>query len=125
MVFSKLIPRVPFSVLLRRAYHEQRAIQNKRPQGLTVESLRRHYALQPLFFIMGCVVIGASSFVIRSFYLNVDITSKESPYWDFRNKQTKFSHYVTRDFEKAYVAPDYKNMTEDDGENFDMPIKNH
>nr|XP_040566339.1 uncharacterized protein LOC121116170 [Lepeophtheirus salmonis] len=126
MILSKIstsgivLPRL----LLRRAFHDQRATQNRLPQGLTMESLRRHYSLQPLFFIMGCVTIGAFSFAVRSFYINVDWTEKESLFWNYRNKQQKLRHAIPRDFTKEHIAPNYRIMSDEEGENYEMPIKN-
>merc|ERR1712110_832387 len=89
-----------------------RSEQNKTPQGLTVKSLKHHYALIPLAVIMGAGMIFVGAFCVR-----LAVYSPETN-WSRRdtdeivnyyaNKRHIFYDPMNKDYdEHARMRPDY------------------
>lgn len=83
----------------------------KIPQGLTVKSLKHHYALLPLFITMTLGMGWVVYFCGRSLTSHVDVNwrKKEEPWETYRHKQFKFFNPSDIDYKTACKAPDYKS----------------
>lgn len=87
---------------------------NDRMQGMTLKSLRHHYALTPLFIIMGAGISMVTAMCIRAATKTSDVNwrkVKEEDYSvnHYRNKQYKFLNPTGLDVAKPSPIPDYKH----------------
>ncbi|VVC91083.1 cytochrome c oxidase subunit NDUFA4 [Leptidea sinapis] len=80
-------------------------------QGLSIESLKRHKALIPLFVCVGLGCGGALFYTARLAFRNPEVTwnrrTNPEPWEEYRTKQYKF-YSPTRDYSKEDCpAPKY------------------
>jgi NADH dehydrogenase (ubiquinone) 1 alpha subcomplex subunit 4 len=88
--------------------------ENNRPiQGMSLKSLKKHTALQPLFVIMGLGMTFVVAYCIRLASRTTDVAWRKQaePYDFYRDKQFKFMNIANRDFSTACQAPKYKEDT--------------
>jgi len=95
--------------------HGGRKFNNSTPmQGSTLASLKHHYALTPLFVIMGAGVTMVVAMIIRSARKQTDVNwvkSKDVDYAvnHYKEKQYKFFNPSGADLSKPSPIPDYRN----------------
>jgi len=85
-----------------------------RMQGSTLTTLKHHYALTPLFVIMGAGVTMVLSMIVRAARKQTDVNwvkSKETDYTvnHYRAKQYQFINPSGKDLTKPSPVPDYRN----------------
>jgi len=96
------------------AVGDGRAANNKAMQGMTVASMKHHYALTPLFVIMTAGVTMVVGMCIRAAMRQTDVNwskNKEPDYAmnHYRNKQYCFLNPNGKDLSKPSPIPDYRN----------------
>jgi len=62
-----------------------RNVNNSVPQGLTAKSLKHHYALVPLFVIMGMGMVFVGSFIVRLAVYSPDANWRKAPFDEVTN----------------------------------------
>ena len=91
--------------------------ENNRPiQGMSIKSLKKHMALQPLFVIMGLGMTFVVAYCIRLATRSTDVNwrKQDQPYDYYRDKQFKFMNIANRDFSQACQAPKYQEDEKDE-----------
>jgi len=83
-------------------------------QGMTLKSLKHHYALQPLFIIMGAGVTMVVSMCVRAATKQTDVNwtkqkEPDAPMEYYRARQYKLFNPGNTDQSTASPAPNYKN----------------
>jgi len=88
-----------------------RLVNNPIPQGLTIKSLKHHYALVPLFVIMGAGMIFVGAFIVRLAVYSPDANWRKREMGDvlndYENKRFTFFNPRNIDYE-ATKLPKYK-----------------
>ena len=103
-----------FANIMERSYMSgkgSRAEQNRRPQGLTVASLKTHYSLLPLYGALGFAMTVMVLYCIRLATKPTDISWKKDhePWEYYRHREFKLVNPTKIDHSTACKAPDYKN----------------
>lgn len=112
--FHLSLPTRQLATVVKRSYMDARYENNRKiPQGLTVKTLKHHYALVPLFFIMSLAMTWVVVFSARSLFKmhDVSLTKQEEPWERYRHKQFRFvKHNIVKqgkvDYETACKAPE-------------------
>merc|ERR1711953_394837 len=109
---SKLIPR-QMAVVVRRTMMDDRAVNNRLPQGLSMKSLKHHVALQPLFLIMGLGMAFVGAFIVRLAVFSPDVNYSKRDMGEiadyYKNKRFKFFNSGGVDYSTVSKVPNYKD----------------